>query len=28
MAFDPDGRLLICDIGNHRIRRVDPATGL
>ncbi len=27
-AFDPQGRLLICDIGNHRIRRVDPGTGL
>ena len=25
IAFDPDGRLLICDIGNHRIRRVDLA---
>ena len=28
IAFDPEGRLLICDIGNHRIRRVDPATGI
>jgi sugar lactone lactonase YvrE len=28
IAFDPDGRLLICDIGNHRIRRVDLATGI
>ena len=28
IAFDPQGRLLICDIGNHRIRRVDPTTGL
>jgi sugar lactone lactonase YvrE len=27
IAFDPQGRLLICDIGNHRIRRVDFATG-
>ena len=27
IAFDPQGRLLICDIGNHRIRRVDPTTG-
>ena len=27
IAFDPEGRLLICDIGNHRIRRVDPTTG-
>ena len=25
IAFAPDGRLLICDIGNHRIRRVDVA---
>ena len=23
IAFHPDGRLLICDIGNYRIRRVD-----
>lgn len=28
IAFDPSGRLLICDIGNHRIRRMDLATGL
>jgi len=28
IAFDPDGQLLICDIGNHRIRRVNPATGI
>jgi len=28
IAFDADGRLLICDIGNHRIRRVDLATGI
>ena len=28
IAFDADGRLLICDIGNHRIRRVDLATGV
>ena len=27
IAFDPSGRLLICDIGNHRVRRVDPSTG-
>lgn len=26
--FDPQGRLLIADIGNHRIRRVDLATGI
>ena len=28
IAFDPGGRLLICDIGNHRIRRVDMTTGI
>ncbi|HXB70992.1 MAG TPA: hypothetical protein VNY05_22345 [Candidatus Acidoferrales bacterium] len=28
IAFDPEGRLLICDIGNHRIRRVDLGTGV
>ena len=27
IVFAPDGGLLICDIGNHRIRRVDPETG-
>ena len=27
IAFDPEGRLLICDIGNHRVRRVDLGTG-
>ena len=27
IAFDPLGRLLICDIGNHRIRRVEPTSG-
>jgi sugar lactone lactonase YvrE len=27
IAFDGEGRLLICDIGNHRIRRVDLSTG-
>ncbi|MEM7134200.1 MAG: beta-propeller fold lactonase family protein [Chloroflexota bacterium] len=27
IAFDPEGQLLICDIGNHRIRRVDPHNG-
>jgi sugar lactone lactonase YvrE len=25
---DPSGKLLICDIGNHRIRQVDFATGV
>lgn len=28
IAFGPDGSLLICDIGNHRIRRVDLKTGV
>ncbi len=27
IVFDREGRLLICDIGNHRIRRVDLTTG-
>lgn len=27
IAIAPDGALLICDIGNHRIRRVDLAAG-
>ncbi|HLK64975.1 MAG TPA: SMP-30/gluconolactonase/LRE family protein [Bryobacteraceae bacterium] len=27
IAFDPEGRLLICDIGNLRIRRVDLRSG-
>jgi streptogramin lyase len=27
IVFQPDGRLLICDIGNHRVRRVDLKTG-
>jgi DNA-binding beta-propeller fold protein YncE len=27
IAVDPRGRLLICDIGNHRIRRVEFSTG-
>jgi DNA-binding beta-propeller fold protein YncE len=28
IAVDPAGRLLICDIGNHRIRSVDFGSGL
>lgn len=28
IAFDSEGRLLICDIGNHRIRRLDLMTGI
>ena len=28
IAFDREGRLLICDIGNHRVRRVDLKTGI
>jgi DNA-binding beta-propeller fold protein YncE len=27
IAVDPGGRLLICDVGNHRIRQVDFSTG-
>lgn len=27
LAFDKDGRLLIADMGNHRLRRVDLSTG-
>ncbi len=27
IAFQPDGRLLVCDIGNHRIRRIDLKKG-
>ncbi|MBI4905874.1 MAG: SMP-30/gluconolactonase/LRE family protein [Acidobacteria bacterium] len=28
IAFDPKGRLLVCDIANHRVRRIDMKTGL
>ena len=28
VAMAPDGRLLICDVGNHRLRAVDLATGV
>ncbi len=28
IAVDPRGKLLICDIGNHRIRQVDFGTGM
>jgi DNA-binding beta-propeller fold protein YncE len=28
IAFDPQGRIMICDIRNHRVRRVDLKTGL
>ena len=28
IAVDPKGRLLICDIGNHRIRQVNLSTGI
>jgi sugar lactone lactonase YvrE len=27
ICFDADGRLYVCDIGNHRVRRVDLDTG-
>jgi DNA-binding beta-propeller fold protein YncE len=27
IAFDREGRLLICDIGNHRVRRLDLQSG-
>lgn len=27
IAFDPQGRMLVCDIGNHRVRRIDFASG-
>lgn len=27
IAFDPQGGLLVCDIGNHRIRRINLADG-
>jgi DNA-binding beta-propeller fold protein YncE len=27
IVFTPDGRLLICDVGNHRIRRLDMHAG-
>src|SRR6266481_3017182 len=28
IAFDPDGKLLVCDIGNNHIRRIDLKTGM
>jgi sugar lactone lactonase YvrE len=28
IAFDPQGRLMICDIRNHRVRRVDLRSGI
>jgi sugar lactone lactonase YvrE len=28
IQFDPQGRLLICDIGNHRVRRLDLKSGI
>ncbi|HXW06884.1 MAG TPA: hypothetical protein VD833_16750 [Vicinamibacterales bacterium] len=28
IAIGPDGRMLICDVGNHRVRAVDLTTGV
>ncbi|MEO5824021.1 MAG: hypothetical protein ABIT71_26235 [Vicinamibacteraceae bacterium] len=28
VSIAPDGRLLICDVGNHRLRAIDVATGV
>ena len=28
IAIGPDGRLLLCDVGNHRVRAVDLSTGV
>jgi sugar lactone lactonase YvrE len=28
IVLGPDGRLLICDVGNHRVRAVDLSTGI
>jgi streptogramin lyase len=28
IQFGPDGKLYVCDIGNNRIRAVDPGTGI
>ena len=28
IAFDLEDRLLVCDIGNHRVRRIDLSTGI
>jgi DNA-binding beta-propeller fold protein YncE len=28
IAFDPEGKLLVCDIGNNRIRRIDLTSGV
>lgn len=28
ICFDGEGRLYVCDIGNHRVRRVDLTTGM
>jgi DNA-binding beta-propeller fold protein YncE len=28
IQFDPDGNLCVCDIGNHRVRKIDMKTGI
>jgi streptogramin lyase len=28
IQFDPDGHLFVCDIGNHRLRRIEKSTGV
>ena len=28
IQFSPEGELFVCDIGNHRLRAIDPVTGI